>query len=116
YTNSTDVYQEGLQFPCVKLYDKGTENKALVKVIESNVRFPEVSIGDMRAQIASLKTGKKRIQGLCKKYTTQSILESMEQFLDQGEKSTLNEISKLPQGIYEINELIDDDGISDEQI
>lgn len=115
-TNSTDVYQEGLQFPCVKLYDKGTENKALVKVIESNVRFPEVSIGDMRAQIASLKTGKKRIQGLCKKYTTQSILESMEQFLDQGEKSTLNEISKLPQGVYEINELIDDDGISDEQI
>ena len=91
-TNSTDVYQEGLQFPCVKLYDKGAENNTLVKVIESNVRFPELSIGDMRAQIASLKTGEKRIQGLCKKYTTQSILESMERFLDQGEKSTLNEI------------------------
>ncbi|OFK76570.1 hydantoinase B/oxoprolinase family protein [Staphylococcus sp. HMSC071G07] len=115
-TNSTEVYQEGLQFPCVKLYDKGVENEALVKIIESNVRFPELSIGDMRAQIAALKTGEKRIQGLCQKYSTESILESMERFLDQGEKATINEISKMPQGTYEIEELIDDDGISDEQI
>src|SRR5699024_5765533 len=115
-TNSTDVYQEGLQFPCVKLYDKGAENKALVKVIESNFSFHEVAIGDMRAQISSLKTGEKRIQGLSNKYTTQSILARMERFLDQGKKSTLNEISNLPQRIYEIDELTDDHGISDEQI
>ena len=102
-TNSTDVYQEGLQFPCVKLYDKGAENKALVKVIESNVRFPELSIGDMRAQIASLKTGENVFKVYVKIYNA-IYSESMERFLDQGEKSTLNEISKLPQGIYEIDE------------
>ncbi|GEP85537.1 Acetone carboxylase alpha subunit [Staphylococcus piscifermentans] len=115
-TNSTDVYQEGLQFPCIKLFDKGIENKAIIKIIESNVRFPKLSIGDMRAQIASLKTGEKRIQGLCKKYSTESILESMDRFLNQGEALTIKEIEKLPNGTYKVESLIDDDGITDNQI
>lgn len=115
-TNSTDVYQEGLQFPCIKLFDKGVKNEAVIKIIESNVRFPNLSIGDMWAQIASLKTGERRIQGLCKKYSTHAILESMDRFLDQGEALTLKEIEKLPNGTYEVHDLIDDDGITDNQI
>lgn len=115
-TNSIDVYQEGLQFPCIKLFDKGVENKAIIKIIEANVRFPKLSIGDLHAQIASLKTGERRIQGLCKKYSTNSIIESMERFLNQGETLTKKEIEKLPNGIYEVEDLIDDDGITDNQI
>ncbi|WP_412518724.1 hydantoinase B/oxoprolinase family protein [Staphylococcus simulans] len=115
-TNSTDVYQEGLQFPCVKLFDRGVKNEALLKIIEANVRFPKLSIGDMWAQIASLKTGERRIQGLCKKYTASAILESMDRFLDQGEALTLKEIEQLPNGVYNVEDLIDDDGITDAQI
>jgi len=48
FTNdSTDIYQEGLQFPCIKLADAGRLNEALVKMIKANVRFPDLSIGDM---------------------------------------------------------------------
>ncbi|MGV3128178.1 hydantoinase B/oxoprolinase family protein [Staphylococcus sp. IVB6181] len=115
-TNSTEVYQEGLQFPCIKLFDKGVKNEAIIKIIESNVRFPQLSIGDMWAQIASLKTGERRIKGLCKKYSTDAILESMDRFLDQGETLTLKEIAKLPNGVYEVEEWIDDDGITDDLI
>jgi N-methylhydantoinase B len=115
-TNSIDIFQEGLQFPCLKLFDKGVVNNQIIELIETNVRFPELSIGDLWAQIASLRTGSKRLNELCNKYTRASILESMERFLDQGEKLALNEIKKLPKGTFEVEDLIDDDGITDENL
>src|SRR5699024_8932577 len=80
------------------------------------IRFPEMSIGDLWAQVASLRTGDKRIKELCSKYSKESILESMDRFLDQGEKLALKEISKLPKGTFEIEDLIDDDGITEDSI
>ena len=115
-TNSTDIYQEGLQFKCLRLFDKGEINQPLMELIESNIRFPEMSIGDLWAQVASLRTGDKRIKELCGKYSKESILESMDRFLDQGEKLALKEISKLPKGTFEIEDLIDDDGITEDSI
>lgn len=115
-TNSTDIYQEGLQFPCLKLFDKGVVNNEIINLIKHNVRFPDLSIGDLWAQVASLRTGEKRIKELCEKYGTEAILESMERFLNQGEQLTLNEIKKLPKGVFEVEDYIDDDGITDEKI
>lgn len=115
-TNSKDIFQEGLQFPCLKLFDKGKVNQPIIDLIESNVRFPELSIGDLWAQVASLRTGSKRLNELCNKYSRDSILESMERFLDQGEKLTLNEIKKLPKGTFEVEDFIDDDGITEESL
>lgn len=59
-TDSTEIYQEGLQFPCVKLYDEGKLNQSVVDIISANVRFPDLSLGDMWAQVAALKTGDRR--------------------------------------------------------
>lgn len=115
-TNSIDIFQEGLQFPCLRLFDKGKVNDQVIELIETNVRFPELSIGDLWAQVASLRTGGRRLKELCDKYSRQSILESMERFLDQGEKLTLNELKKLPKGTFEVEDLIDDDGITEEQL
>ena len=115
-TNSIDIFQEGLQFPCLRLFDKGKVNDQIIELIETNVRFPELSIGDLWAQVASLRTGGRRLKELCDKYSRQSILESMERFLDQGEKLTLNELKKLPKGTFEVEDLIDDDGITEEQL
>jgi N-methylhydantoinase B len=63
-TNATDVWQEGLQFPCVKLYDAGEPNVALIELIRANVRTPEMSIGDMQAQIASIRIAEQRVREL----------------------------------------------------
>ncbi|WP_017549821.1 hydantoinase B/oxoprolinase family protein [Salinicoccus carnicancri] len=115
-TNSTDIFQEGLQFPCLRLFDKGEANDQIIELIETNVRFPELSIGDLWAQVASLRTGGGRLKELCDKYSRQSVIESMERFLDQGEKLTLNELKKLPKGTFEVEDLIDDDGITEEQL
>lgn len=115
-TNSTEIYQEGLQFACLKMFSEGEINEPLLKFIETNVRFPEISIGDLWAQVAALRTGEKRLKELCDKYGGEVISESMERFLDQGEILTLKELKKLPKGTFEVSDLIDDDGITDDQI
>ncbi|GER74693.1 hydantoinase B/oxoprolinase family protein [Weizmannia acidilactici] len=112
FTNdSTEIFQEGLQFPCVKLFEKGKINQAIVDIIQSNVRFPELSLGDMWAQVAALKTGEKRVRELCEKHSKDIVLASIEHYLNHGEQLSRLELSKLPKGTFEAEDLIDTDGI-----
>lgn len=108
--DATEVYQEGLQFPCIKLIDKGVVNEPLLEMIKANVRMPDLSIGDLWAQIAALKTGHKRIEELCNRYNKQVVLQSIERLLDQGEILAREEMKKLPKGTFEAVDYIDDDG------
>lgn len=110
-TDSTEIFQEGLQLPCVKLYSAGSLNEAVVDIIKANVRFPDMSIGDMWAQVAALRTGEKRFVELCEKYGKAVVLDSIEHLLTHGEQLSRNEIAKLPNGVYEASDFIDDDGI-----
>lgn len=110
-TDSTEIYQEGLQFPCVKLFDEGKVNQALVDLIAANVRFPDLSLGDMWAQVAALRTGEKRFRELCEKYGKEVVLESIDRLLQHGEQMALKEIAKLPKGTFEAKDFIDDDGL-----
>src|SRR5918996_3722486 len=77
-TDSTEVFQEGLQFPCVKLYDEGRRNDALIDLIEANVRLPDMTLGDLHAQAASLRLGARRFVELCDKYGLDVVQSSIE--------------------------------------
>jgi N-methylhydantoinase B len=110
-TDATEVFQEGLQFPCVKLYDAGRPVNGLIDVIEANVRLPDMTLGDMHAQAAALRLGERRFHELCDKHGVRTVLESIEALLDYGERMTRLELSKLPPGTYEAEDWIDDDGI-----
>ncbi|QKE72227.1 hydantoinase B/oxoprolinase family protein [Arthrobacter citreus] len=110
-TDSTEIFQEGLQFPCVKLFDDGKINQPLVEIIAANVRFPDLSLGDMWAQVAALKTGERRFVELCSKYSKYIVKETIEHLLHHGEQISRKELSKLPKGVYEAVDYIDDDGI-----
>lgn len=112
FTNdSVDIFQEGLQFSCLKLYDEGKVNEALVEIIRSNVRFPDLSLGDMWAQVAALRTGDRRLQELCKKHSKDTILAAINYLLDHGEKISREELKKLPKGEFYAEDFIDTDGI-----
>ena len=110
-TDSTEVFQEGLQFPCVKLFEAGRPVQSLIDVIAANVRVPDMTLGDMHAQAASLRLGERRFQELCTKVGLPVVLGSIESALDHGEQLTRLELQKLPQGDYEAEGMIDDDGI-----
>ncbi len=110
-TDSTEIYQEGLQFPCIKLFKAGEIDQSLVDLIAANVRTPEMTLGDMYAQAASLRLGAKRFQEMCDRYGLELVQAGIEALLDYGEEMTRKELAKLPQGIYEAVDYIDDDGI-----
>ena len=109
-TDSSEVFQEGLRFSGVKLLEKGEICKPLLEMIKSNVRFPETSEGDMWGQIASLRTGYRRIGELCDKYSVDIVKESMQRLLDQGAKIAYSRLKELPKGSWEMVEYMDDDG------
>ncbi|MEH7388896.1 hydantoinase B/oxoprolinase family protein [Bacillus sp. JJ1474] len=109
--DATEIYQEGLQFPCIKLFDEGKINQALVEMIRANVRYPDLSISDMWAQIASLRIGEKRYQELCDKYGVNTVQHTADFLLDQGEMAAKSLIKLLPNGEYFAEDSIDTDGL-----
>ncbi|WP_028776078.1 hydantoinase B/oxoprolinase family protein [Shimazuella kribbensis] len=112
FTNdATEIYQEGLQFPCVKLFEEGKLNQALVDIIQANVRLPELSLSDMWAQIASLRIGERRFLELCRKYGKETVLQTTKHLLDQGEIISRSIIQSLPNGDYYAEDYIDTDGL-----
>jgi N-methylhydantoinase B len=110
-TDSTEIYQEGLQFPCIKLFKAGEIDQSLVDLIAANVRTPEMSLGDMYAQAASVRLGARRFQEMCDRYGLDLVQAGIEALMDYGEEMTRKELAKLPQGTYEAVDYIDDDGL-----
>jgi len=110
-TDATEIYQEGLQFPCVKLFVEGQPIQSLVDLIRANVRTPDMSIGDMHAQAASLRIADRRFRALCDKYGAKTVKQSITALLDYGEAMIRQEMKKIPRGVYEAVDFIDDDGI-----
>ncbi|MGQ9674253.1 MAG: hydantoinase B/oxoprolinase family protein [Chloroflexota bacterium] len=110
-TDSTEIYQEGLQFPCIKIFNEGVVNQALVDLIAANVRTPDMTLGDLYAMAASLRVGEKRFQEMCDRYGVEQVQAGIEALLDHGEELTRKELAKLPKGEYYAEDYIDDDGI-----
>lgn len=109
-TDSTEVFQEGLCFSALKLVDGGELSPILHQIIRSNTRFPDVATGDMWGQIASLRTGYKRVGELCDKYGVETVKSSMARLLDQGEVLARKRLKEMPKGTWEMEEFMDDDG------
>ncbi len=109
-TDSSEVFQEGICFSGLKLVEKGELNKQLEGIIRSNVRFPSAANGDMWGQIASLRTGAKRLNELADKYGVDTLLLAMQRLLDQGEQLALKRIEEFPKGSWEAQDYMDDDG------
>ncbi len=110
-TQSTEVFQEGLHFRFLKLYSKGKLNESLVQLIRDNVRLPDSTIGDMHAGVAAARVGANRIQDLIARYGESTVLTAIQNLLDYGERMTLNEIQKLPEGAYEASDIVEGDGL-----
>ncbi len=109
--DAKEVYQEGIQFPCLKLASEGVMDPNLLDLIRANVRFPEQSLGDMWSQIAGLKTAEKRILEICRKFGTDTLLLAIERLLKRSAEASRNLVRKLPQGEFSAREWIDDDGL-----
>jgi len=113
---ATEIYQEGLIIPPIKLVKKGKLNKDLLHMILANVRTPEERKGDLMAQIASNNKGQTRLKETIEKYGLNKILKYASLIQDYTEKILRQTLSKIPDGEFEFKDNMDDDGISDEPI
>ena len=109
-SNTRDVYEEGLQIRSVKIYNEGRANTEVLRLIEDNIRFPESSLGDLRAQIACCRTGEERLQQICRKYGGEVFLKAVETIWDQTDKLVREAVRAIPDGTYEASSFLDDDG------
>jgi len=109
-SNTRDVYEEGLQVRSVKIYNEGRPNTEVLRMIEDNIRFPESSLGDLRAQIACCRTGEERLNQICRKYSGRVFIEAVETIWDQTDKLVREAVRAIPDGDYEASSFLDDDG------
>jgi N-methylhydantoinase B len=109
-TESTEIFQEGMHFPFIKIKDQGKINEAVVKMIEVNVRLPKSTLGDLFSGIAANDVGAERIIKLIDKYGLQSYKDAAKEFMAYGERISLKELKKIPNGVYEETSWIENDG------
>jgi N-methylhydantoinase B len=108
---STDIFQEGLQIPIMKLHDRGKVNETLTAMIRQNVRVPTRAMGDLRAQVTAVKTGERRFRELLDRYGADAVARAIRAIMDQAEAMARARTRTIPGGVYEAESYMDDDGI-----
>ena len=113
---ATEVFQEGLRIPPVKLLRRGVMNTELLAVMRQNVRRPDMLWGDLQAQLASLAVGEANLQRLATRTGVPHLLAAYAQLLDGSERAMRAMIGRIPDGDYEFEDWIDDDGLTPDPI
>ena len=109
-TGTTDIYAEGLQMRSLKIYEAGERNETLWQIIRDNVRYPDASLGDLRAQIASCQLGARRYAELIARYGRDTVEACIAKVWDQAELAARRVVESIPDGRYEAESFLDNDG------
>jgi N-methylhydantoinase B len=115
-SSATEIFQEGLRIPPVKLIEAGRLIEPIRAIILQNVRQPELLWGDLQSQIASLNVGAASIERLAAKLGEARFERALTQLLDASEAGMRAVIGRIPDGTYAFEDAIDDDGITDAPI
>ncbi|GAB3383953.1 hydantoinase B/oxoprolinase family protein [Amycolatopsis echigonensis] len=109
--DSTNIYQEGLRMGPTRIVAGGVECADILRLIETNVRFPYVTLGDMRAQTACARMGVRRLGELFARYGAETVDAAREQIFAQTERLERERIAAIPDGEYEATGYLDNDAI-----
>ena len=113
---STELYQEGTIIPPIKLVRGGRVNQEVIQLICRNSRTPHERRGDLAAQIASIRVGEKRLQDIVGRYGWDDTQDHMAALLDYSERMTRQAIQGIPDGVYQVVDYMDDDGLTDQPV
>lgn len=106
----TEIYQEGLRVPLVRLYSAGILNRDIYNIILLNTRVPEERRGDLNAQIAAARLGARRFAEVIARYGGRTLVSAFDEIVRRTELRMRHAISKLPDGVYRYRDVMDDDG------
>ena len=108
--DSTEIFQEGLRIPPVKLFEGGDPDEAVFDLLLANVRTPEERRGDLRAQRAANETGRKRFESLVERRGSGDLAVVLDALQDYSERRMRTALADLPDGQYRFEDVLDDDG------
>jgi N-methylhydantoinase B len=109
---TTDIFAEGLQLPILKYQDRGKVNQDIVDIIRQNVRMPNRASGDLRAQVTAVRTGERRFLELIERYGRAEVAAAITAIMDRSEASARARTRAIPDGVYEAESYMDDDGVT----
>ena len=113
---ATEIHQEGIIIPPIKLYEGGKLNTGIVSFIRANVRLPNEIIGDMHAMANVFSVGSRGIEALVKRYGRQVLTDCLDEMIAYSERQMRSYIRDLPDGTYTWEDSLDNDGIVDEPL
>jgi N-methylhydantoinase B len=113
---ATDIYGEGLRIPPIRLVRRGEIDRDTMRLLMANVRGNNERRGDFEAQIGSLKTGSNRLLEIIGRRGVKEAIEYAMQLIDYSARLMRHTVSKIPDGVYEAEDVLDDDGISDRPV
>ena len=114
--NATEVEQEGLRLPPVKLYKAGEMDEEILSIVLSNIRIADQRIGDIKAQAAALSTGEKRFTELIDRYGKQTVNSAIQELRSRAAQQMRAKIKEIPDGQYQGKAFVDSDGVIDEPL
>ncbi|MCY4277591.1 MAG: hydantoinase B/oxoprolinase family protein [Gammaproteobacteria bacterium] len=106
--SATEIFQEGLLLPTIRLFDGGKPIGSVFSIIRANSRLPEQALGDLWAGLAALRLGEKRVIELCEKYGTRAYIAAVRRYMDYGEAMALSGLKALPHGEFHGHDRLDD--------
>ncbi len=112
----TEIYQEGVRIPPVKLVDQGVLNQGVWDMLFANVRIADEQEGNALAMLDSVKVGEEQINELCEKYGTDAVEQCRDALLDRAEQTLREEIKKLELGEYYVEHYADSNGITPDPV
>ena len=115
-TNTTDVFQEGVVFPGVKLFVRGQLVKDVYRMVIANTRMPVHVAGDVNAEVVGLRTGAAALVRLVERYGLERFEECIERMYDHGEAVVRSYLERIPDGRYVAQGQMDSDGVSDDPV
>ena len=109
--DNTEIFQEGLRIPWLKLYHRGEPDEAIFSLLRTNVRVPEKTIGDIRAQVAACNIGERAIRQLIERYDPESFAACGDDLIAYTERLMRAEIAAWPDGSHTFVDYMDSDGV-----
>ncbi|NGM35915.1 methylhydantoinase [Methylobacterium sp. DB0501] len=114
--HATEVEQEGLRLPPVKLFKRGTMDQEIFSIISSNIRVADQRIGDIKAQAAALMVGESRLADLLAKVGRKTLDAAIKEIRARSAERMRAEIRQIPDGTYRSEAFVDSDGVVDEPL
>ena len=111
--DTTDMYQEGIFFPCTRIYRAGELNEDLVNILKFNSRYPERVLGDMHAQVSACRIAEIRTAEIVEQFGLDVFESATEQVMNHGERLARQKLAELPHGTWSAEDYVDGDGIDD---